>query len=180
MKSDCYKPLTVVGQVRAVERKSGPRGRDKMRAPLVPKFDSNINDLPNSVPCIPRLFADDTCLLLADANLNSLHENINNELINLSHWCKANKLSVNPVKSNAMIISLKQCNAYPTPTTSLLYDEVPVKSVNEFKYLGVVLDSNFDFHAHIQLIENKISRAVEIISKLKYIFPSDALLKLYI
>ena len=70
-----------------------------------------INDLPNSVHCIPRLFADDTCLLLADANLNSLHENINNELINLSHWCKANKLSVNPVKSNAMIISPKQCNA---------------------------------------------------------------------
>ena len=41
-----------------------------------------INDLPNSVYCIPRLFADDTCLLLADANLHSLHENINNELIN--------------------------------------------------------------------------------------------------
>ena len=138
-----------------------------------------INDLPNSVHCIPRLFADDTCLLLADANLNSLHENINNELINLSHWCKANKLLVNPVKSNAMIISPKQCNAYPTPTTSLLYDEVPVKIVNEFKYLGVVLDSKFDFHAHIQLIENKISRAVGIISKLKHIFPSDALLKLY-
>ena len=29
-----------------------------------------INDLPNSVHCIPRLFADDTCSLLADANLN--------------------------------------------------------------------------------------------------------------
>ena len=51
--------------------------------------------------------------------------------------------------------------------------------VNEFKYLGVVLDSKFDFHTHIQLIENKISRAVGIISKLKHIFPSDALLKLY-
>ena len=135
-----------------------------------------INDLPNSVHCIPRLFADDICLLLADANLNSLHETINNELINLSHWCKANKLSVNPVKSNAMIISPKQCNAYPTPTTSLLYDEVPVKIVNEFKYLGVVLDSKFDFHAHIQLIENKISRTVGVISKLKHIF----LLMLYL
>ena len=31
----------------------------------------------------------------------------------------------------------------------------------------------------MQLIENKISRAVGIISKLKHIFPSDALLKLY-
>ena len=67
-----------------------------------------------------------------------------------------------------MIISPKQYNAYPTPTTSLLYDEVPVKIVNEFKYLGIVLDSKFDFHAHIQLIENKIYRAVEIISKLKH------------
>ena len=45
-------------------------------------------------------------------------------------------------------------------------DEVPIKIVDEFKYLGVNLHSKFDFYAHIQLIENKISRTVGIISKL--------------
>ena len=43
-----------------------------------------VNDLPNLVRllirCIPRLFADDTCLLFADAYLNPLFENINSEL----------------------------------------------------------------------------------------------------
>ena len=127
--------------------------------------------------CVPRLFADDTCLLLADTNLNSLYENMKNEISNLCHWCKANKLSVNPVKSNAMIISPKQCSTYSA--TPLLYDEVSIKIVDEFKYLGVILDSKFDFYALIQLIENKISRAVGTISKPKHIFPADALLKLY-
>ena len=76
-----------------------------------------------------------------------------------------------------MIISPKQCSTYYA--TPLLYDEVSIKIVDEFKYLGVILDSKFDFYALIQLIENKISRAVGTIGKPKHIFPADALLKLY-
>ena len=82
------------------------------------------------------------------------------------------------MKSNAMIIAPKQCNTTYL-ATPLLDDEVPFKIVDEFKYLEVILDSKFNFQAHIQLIENKISRAMGIISKLKHIFPADALLKLY-
>ena len=54
-----------------------------------------------------------------------------------------------------------------------------MKIVDNFKYLGVILHSKFDFYAHIQFIENKISRAVGTISKLKRIFLADALLQLY-
>ena len=77
-----------------------------------------VNGLPSSVRCVPRLFTDDTCLLLADSNLNSLFENMNNELINLCHWCEANELSVNPIQCDDNLPKAMQ--HIPYTTTPLL------------------------------------------------------------
>jgi len=66
-----------------------------------------INDLGNSVTCLPHLFADDTCLLIGNSNLTLLEAAMNNDLENVSKWCKANKLSLNPSKSNYIIVSPK-------------------------------------------------------------------------
>ena len=112
----------------------------------------------------------DTCLLLADTNLNSLLESMSNELINLCHWCKANELSVNTVKPSAMIISSKQCSTYSA--TPLLYDEVPIKIVDEFKYLGVILNSKFDFYAHrlYNQLKTKFLGRLELLANLNTFF----------
>ena len=50
-----------------------------------------INDLPNAVNCVPRLFADDTCLVIQATNLDTLQTKINNELKTLYNWCCINK-----------------------------------------------------------------------------------------
>ena len=47
------------------------------------------------------------------------------------------------------------------------------------KYLGVQVDSQLTFNSYIRMIENKISRSIGIIIKLKSFLPSTALLKLY-
>ena len=49
-----------------------------------------INDLYNSTYCIPRLFADDTCLVLHSPDPNNLEHIMNNELRNVDEWCRAN------------------------------------------------------------------------------------------
>ena len=51
-----------------------------------------INDLYNSTNCLPRLFADDTCLVLHSHDPNNLEHVMNNELRNVDEWCRANKL----------------------------------------------------------------------------------------
>ena len=66
------------------------------------------NDLNNSVNCLPRLFADHTCLIIDSPNLASLETEMNKDLANVYDWCIANKLSLNPSKSNHLIISPKQ------------------------------------------------------------------------
>ena len=47
------------------------------------------------------------------------------------------------------------------------------------KYLGIYIDKQLNFKCHIDYIEQKISRAVGILAKLKLFLPKPAFLKLY-
>ena len=67
-----------------------------------------LNDLHNSLESEPRLFADDTCLLVKGSNYEQLQINLNTELHHLHLWCSVNKRSVNPAKTNIVIIPPKQ------------------------------------------------------------------------
>jgi len=63
-----------------------------------------INDFHNSSAKFSfYLFADDTNLLYADKNLKSVEETVNNELVKVSDWLNANKLTLNAKKSNFVI-----------------------------------------------------------------------------
>ena len=65
-----------------------------------------INDLPNISPLLYMLmYADDTNVFLCGKNLNTLETLMNNELISLTDWLNANKLSLNVNKTHYMVIS---------------------------------------------------------------------------
>jgi len=55
-----------------------------------------INDIPNAVCTMPRMFANDTCLVIHAANPSHLHNKMNSELKNVAEWTQANKITVNP------------------------------------------------------------------------------------
>ena len=102
-----------------------------------------INDIHNSSAKLSfYLFADDTSLLYADSNLKSLEKTVNSELLKVSDWLNANKLTLNAKKSNYVIfrpyqrklnysINIEMIdNCTQIPTTLQCEDHV--------KYLGVV------------------------------------------
>ena len=60
--------------------------------------------------CFCILFADDTNVFLTSKNVNELFDIVNVELIALSKWFKANKLSINISKPNFMIFT--KCNRF--------------------------------------------------------------------
>ena len=57
-----------------------------------------VNDLHYAVNCTPRLYADDTCLLVEGKNEGHLQNLLNTELYNLSNWIILNQLTINPKK----------------------------------------------------------------------------------
>ena len=75
-----------------------------------------INDLNNALNSIPRLFADDTCLIVQSLDPKLLQNEMNTELEKLHLWCCANKPTIYPIKSNILIIPPKDSD---TPTLPL-------------------------------------------------------------
>ena len=66
-----------------------------------------VNDLPNAFSSTPRLFADDTCLVIQATNPIILRGKINLKLLKVYEWTKANKITVNPGILHVLIIPPK-------------------------------------------------------------------------
>ena len=52
----------------------------------------------------PRLFVDDTCLIVRNCNLKGLEHECNREIQKLRKWCCASELQINIEKSKALMI----------------------------------------------------------------------------
>ena len=137
-----------------------------------------VNDLPESVKCTPRLFADDTCLIFKACDISSLQRLINSELKKLDTWCCSNKLTVNPSKSNIILISPKLAPNISGNHKMTVAGSV-IETVSNSKYLGVIIDSKLSFYDHIKFLESKISRSIGLMSKLRLFLPRETLLQLY-
>ena len=58
-------------------------------------------------------------------------------------------------------------------------DRMHIEQVTEFNFLGLIIDSNLNWKAHLSAIGNKISRVIGLLRKLKYIFPKQVLHSIY-
>ena len=133
--------------------------------------------MPQAVNCMPILFVDDTCLIFAAPNLASLTTIMNTELQNLSIWFNSNKLTVNPFKSNFLIIPPKLNK--PFPQINVFLNNIFITQCISIKYLGLTIDMNLNFDFQISNKAYKISKTVGIISKIRHYPPETALLKIY-
>ena len=61
----------------------------------------------------------------------------------------------------------------------ILISNVRTAVLNQLINLGVLLDIKLTFSDHIKVFQNKVAISVEILGKLKYFLPQDALFKLY-
>ena len=99
-------------------------------------------------------------------------------LTRLSEWCKSNKLTINPSKSQLLVISPR--NIELETDFDVFLNGITVPLSNFVQYLGVTFDSKLTFEIHIKILETNFSTAVGIICKLKlFVLPKDALTQLY-
>ena len=50
----------------------------------------------------------------------------------------------------------------------------------DFNYLGIILDANMSWKSHIAMVRNKLSRINGILHRLKYLYPQNILVTIYI
>ena len=97
---------------------------------------------------------------------------ITTELQNFFKWLDVNKLCLNTAKSKYMLFHMPQ---KILPELSFSYNRIPIKNVKEFNFLGLIIDSNLNWKAHLNVIGAKIARITGLLCKLKYKFPNHIL-----
>lgn len=115
-----------------------------------------INDLPAVVNSSIKLFADD-CVLYRE--ITNQHDNfmLQKDLDNISRWCSQWLMFLNPTKCKIMSVS-RRSNS-PTPFGYII-NETNLEHVTSYKYLGIQLNSNLSWHAHIEYITNNANRSL--------------------
>ena len=114
-----------------------------------------INDLHNVLLCNPRLFADDTLLLYSSKDLKQLETLCNNELLLVKQWMDANKLKINPSKSQAIVINHKLRSS--KSDISLKFNSDHIQNTKELRYLGVLIDEKTQFFITYKNVRNQSS-----------------------
>ena len=117
-------------------------------------FTVYINDFPNvSTNFKSILFADDTTLVAAGSNFNSLVDELTVELDKVSAWSHANKLAPNSNKTSAMIFSNRFSDVDIDRRLNVNFVSVDYSDCH--KFLGILVDNKLKFKNHIELICNK-------------------------
>lgn len=137
-----------------------------------------INDL-NIVSNIVRMimFADDTNLFLTGKSVKEIEESLNRELGLLAEWFQANLLSVNVSKTGYIIFSNKINDGIKI---NLHMNNLEITRQYETKFLGLILNYNLKWNKHVEIIVNKISKNIGIISKVRHLLPLGLTRTLYL
>ena len=133
-----------------------------------------INDLPRSSKKLTfRIFADDTNTFYSSKDPEQLQSVINEEPGKVLKFCAANMLSINFKNTNYMIITS------PNKKTSIRITACNTEQKSQIKYLDVLIDEHLKWDAQLQHINNKMTKNIGILFKLRHYVPISTLKQLY-
>lgn len=126
-----------------------------------------INDLPRVVrdECLQMfLYADDLALNVCNSDISTQDFKIDNIHTKLQNWCDVNKLSINNNKTVSVQFHLN--HAYD--------DEVPA-----VRFLGIHLEPNFGWKAHIDCLIAKVTKGIFVLRILRPSINEKSILTVY-
>ena len=124
-----------------------------------------------------HIFADDTNLFASHTSLQKLEKRINENLIYVSNWLTANKLSLNIDKTNFVLFHPPQ--KAPNFNIRLVINDQFIKKAKCIKYLGILIDSHLNWKQQILHISKKVKRCVDVLSKVRHYVNAATLSMLY-
>lgn len=139
-----------------------------------------INDLPNClVHSQPRMYADDTHLTFASNNIDDIESYLNQDLANVNEWLIANRLTLNHTKTEFMLMGSRQrlCTFQSTP--NLAINGAPIKQVPQTKSLGLHIDENLSWNAHIKELTKKIASGIGALKRVRSFVPTATLITIF-
>ena len=123
------------------------------------------------------LFADDTTILHSEKDIDTLEKTINDELVHVSDWLTANKLSLNVKKSNVLLFRTK--NSPINRKIRIKINGIDAEEKEDAKYLGVMVDNKLSYLSHINHVKSKLTKGNAILAKVRHYVPENLLKNTY-
>ena len=120
-------------------------------------FKIYIMDMHLSTTLFCVKFADDSSFEGSGKTRDEAESLVNNELIKVAKWFKDNKLTLHPDKSRVLIHSRDKLMNIKLNGTMVQRCGYGMQE-ESVKLLGIHIDENLDWHAHIKSVEKKISK----------------------
>ena len=95
----------------------------------------------------------------------------------LQFWMAANKLTINPHKSQIIVINPEIRTVIPKFLLS--FGDTLIYAVKTTKYLGIEIDDQLNFLLYIQKLQKKTIAKRWCLHQIKHCFPESALIALY-
>ena len=142
-------------------------------------YVNDLHDVTRS--CDLSMYADDTHITSALKKSSDLELNteILPEFIKICDWLQANKLSLNVVKTEYMIIGTEQSIIQLGWIPKIKVVNTYLKKVNKTKSLGLIIDDNLKWDDHIQYICSKVRRNIGLIEHIKHCISKRSSILLY-
>ena len=130
-----------------------------------------VNDFPSSCDdIIPFLYADDTnCVYIRPKKAMST---LQDKVEQIPSWMAKNKLSLHIGKTE--LVHFLSCRDENVKMAKITIS--PTKSV---KYLGVHLDKNLTFEAHVQSVLGKLAKHVSVVMRLRHFCKNSIVIRYY-
>lgn len=137
-----------------------------------------INDLPNVSPIIlPIMYADDTNIFLSHNDTGMLIRQANIVLDRIYIWLCSNRLSLNVSKTKFMLFSRKK--NIDNEFITLQLNNCKLEKVSSTTFLGVTIDDALSWKTHIDIVSNKVAKAIGIIYRASPILEQSSRMLLY-
>ena len=135
-----------------------------------------VNELPLSLTChrtdmdLSLLFADDTANSTCNIHHQSLKPNLELSLRKMLHWFHCNKLVVNTSKTLFMVFSRTSAAVPALQEVEVTFggQVIKINWVQTTQYLGVILNQNLCWKAHITSLRLKLGKNIGVIHYLKF------------
>ena len=138
-----------------------------------------INDLPDSLESLAKLFADNISLFSIVYDTNVSARQLSNDLQKVTVWAHKCKMIFNPdISKQAQEVAFSR-KTDKVNHMSLGFNDIPVAQSSHQKHLGLYLDEKLNFSHHMKEIISKVNKGIGITRKLRSILPRNALLTIY-
>ena len=132
-----------------------------------------INDINLAVKnCRLCMFADDALLFISGKCMRECTEKINMDLQSISEWLVINKLKLNIKKTKYMCINSMEQNVVQINGEN-------IERVNEFKYLGVVIDDKMSLKPNTDYVCKKLSKKIYFLGRIRKKLSITTAIKIY-